>query len=168
MPRRRLLPAAVLALLAAAGCGGTPERNGAVGITVTEDGSPVAVLEICSGSVRELRVAGPNRGEQPNEEHARLSATEPVRASTTVELSDPGPGWQGTPLRPPLDDDLYIVNAADEGSQLSQASATPDELAALGPGTVQYSEHVPGADDPLRSVQVPVAEFRAVACRPRG
>ena len=170
MSRRRLLLAAVLPLLAATGCSSSPDRNGAVGISVSEDGSPVAVLEICSGSVRELHVAGPNRGKEPNEVHAELSAAEPLRTSTTVLLSDPGPAWQGTPLLPPLDDDLYIVAAADaeEDTHLSQASATPAELAALDPGTVQYSEFVFGADDPLQSVQVPLADFRAIACRARG
>ena len=169
MSRRLLLPA-VLSLLAAAGCAGDVDVNGQVGITVTEDGSPVAVVEVCHGSVVTLRVAGPNRGQQPNEVHADLTADQPVLAPTTVTLAEPGPGWQGAPLLPPLDDSLYIVIADDreEDSQLQQADFTAAELAALDPGTVQYSEFVPGADDPLRSVQVPLAEFRAIACRARG
>ena len=170
MPRRRLLLAAVLAVLATAGCGGSVDVNGQVGITVTEDGRPVAVLEICHGSVATLSVAGPNQGQQPNEVHAELTADQPVEASTTVVLAEPGAGWQGTPLLPPLDDSLYIVLADDreEGSQLQQADVTPAELAALDPGTVQYADFVIGADDPLRSVQVPLADFRAIACRARG
>ena len=169
MSRRPLL-SAVLPLLATVGCAGAVDVNGQVGITVTEDGSPVAVVEICHGSVATLSVAGPNRGQQPNEVHADLTADQRVRTSTTVVLAAPGAGWQGTPLLPPLDDSLYIVIADDreEDSQLQQADFTAAELAALDPGTVQYSEFVTGADDPLRSVQVPLAEFRAIACRARG
>jgi hypothetical protein len=168
--RRRLLLAAVLPVLAAAGCGGSVDVNGQVGITVTEDGTPVAVVEICHGSVVTLSVAGPNRGQQPNEVHAELTADQPLQASTTVVLAEPGAGWQGTALLPPLDDSLYIVLADDreEHRQLQQADFTPAELAALDPGTVQYSEFVFGADDPLQSVQVPLADFRAIACRARG
>ena len=169
MSRRLLLPA-VLSLLAAAGCAGDVDVNGQVGITVTEDGSPVAVVEVCHGSVTTLGVAGPNRGQQPNEVHAELTADQPLPASTTVVLAEPGPGWQGTPLLPPLDDSLYIVSADDraEGSQLQQADFTPADLALLDPGTVQYADFVIGADDPLRSVRVPLADFRAIACRARG
>ena len=170
MSRRRLLLAAALPVLATAGCAGTPDVNGQVGITVTEDGRPVAVVELCRGSVATLSVAGPNRGEQPNEVHAELTADQRVRSSTTVVLDAPGTGWQGTPLLAPLDDSLYVVLADDreEDSQLQQADFTVAELATLDPGTVQYSEFVFGADDPLQSVQVPLAEFRAIACRARG
>jgi hypothetical protein len=166
---RRLLLAAVLPLLSTAGCGGTVDINGQVGITVTEDGRPVAVVEICHGSVVTLSVAGPNRGQQPNEVHAELIADQRVQTSTTVELAEPGAGWQGTPLLPPLDDSLYIVIADDreEHRQLQQADFTPAELAALDPDTVQYSVFVFGADDPLQSVQAPLADFHAVACRAR-
>ena len=169
MSRPRLLLATVLPLLATGGCSGTPDINGQVGITVTEDGSPVAVVEVCHGSVATLSVAGPNRGERPNEVHADLTADQQVRASTTVVLARPGAGWQGTPLLPPLDDSLYVVIAADraENSQLQQADVTVAELVALDPGTVQYSEVVLGANDPLQSVQVPLADFHAIACRAR-
>ena len=164
----RLILAAVLPVLALAGCAGTPDVNGAVGITVTADGSPVAVVEICRGSVRELSVAGPNRGEQPNEVHADLTAGAPVRASTTVVLAAPGEDWQGTPLLPPRDDDLYVVVAGDreEDSELTQADVSVAELGALTPDTVQYSVYDP--DRGLRSVQAPLADFHDIACRARG
>ena len=167
--RRRLLLTVLVPLAAAAGCSGTPDINGRVGITVTEDGTPVAVVEVCHGSVRGLTVAGPNRNAQPNELHAELTAVRPVRESTTVVLAAPGDGWQGTPLLPPLDEDLFIVIADDreENSELSQADFTVAELAGLTPGTVQYSEYVPG-DDPLQSVQAPLADFRRTACRAGG
>jgi hypothetical protein len=166
---RLLLLVALLVTTALTACGGDVDINGAVGITVTDDGSPVAVVEICHGSVATLSVAGPNRGKQPNEVHAELTADQRVRASTTVVLADPGAGWQGTPLLAPLDDSLYLVIADDreEDSQLRQGDFTPAELAALDPGTVQYQVFVVGADDPLQSVQVPLADFRAIACRAR-
>ncbi|GAB4079778.1 hypothetical protein GCU67_01665 [Modestobacter muralis] len=165
---RPLVLAAVLPALALAGCAGTPEVNGAVGITVTADGAPVAVVEICRGSVQELGVAGPNRGQQPNEVHADLVAAAPVRASTTVVLAAPGEDWQGTPLRAPLDDDLYVVLAGDheEDSELTQADFRVAELDALTPDTVQYSVY--DDDRGPRSVQAPLADFHDLACRTRG
>jgi hypothetical protein len=159
--------AAVALLPALAGCSSSPDINGAVGITVSPSGDPVAVIELCSGVVDEISVAGPNRGTRPNEVHAELTAQCGLRQPSTVDLYEPGEGWRGDALSPPLDDTLYIVIAASrsENSQLTQTQFTPAELGALTPDTVQYSEYDP--HDGLRSVVGRRADFHRIACSNR-
>ena len=153
-----------LCLVLLAGCAGTPDINGAVGITVAADGTPVAVVEVCSGSIDRITVAGPNRGTEPNEIRADLTSPDDVAAPTQVDLVAPGEQWRGTPLTLPLAGDLHIVIADDRdaNSQLSQVDFTVAQLATLTPETVQYSEY--DVDEGTAQVQAPLADFHAITC----
>lgn len=138
--------------------------NGAAAVTVTADGHPVAVLELCHGAVQAVDVVGPNRGDEPNEVHAALTADRGVRRSTAVDLSNPGGDWRGDPLKLPLDDSLYVVSATTSDSNLRDVIFTPAELGALTPEEVLYSEYDAENDRGSRSVVIPRSEFRAIAC----
>jgi hypothetical protein len=166
MSRRRgaVRCATSLCLVLLPGCAGTPDINGAIGITVAADGTPVAVVEVCHGSVDRITVAGPSRGTEPNEIRAEITSRDDVAAPMQVGLVAPGEQWRGTPLTVPLAGDLHIVIAGDRdaNSQLTQADFTVAQLATLTPETVQYSDY--DVEEGTVQVQAPLADFHAITC----
>jgi len=150
-PRRAAAALALgAAVLTTSGCiGSDTDINGVMGVGVDEGGRPVLVGEVCHGVVVRVDVSGPNRGDQPNEQLADLTAEEPVTGSFTLDPADPGAGWTGRPLALPLGPELHIAYASggeEADSQLGQVTFTAADLAALRPGQV-LSERSDGPVD---------------------
>ncbi|WP_041795554.1 hypothetical protein [Modestobacter italicus] len=144
--------------------GGLAGINGQVGVTVDATGAPVLMLEVCHGSVDTVTVVGPNRGSQPNEVFARLTAPAPVASPTQVALLAPPPGWSGTPTSLPLDTQSFLIASAEgTQSELRQVDFSAADLATLDPETVQYSDYDDAAQD-LVNRRTPRSGFHQVAC----
>lgn len=144
--------------------GGVAGVDGQVGVTVDTSGAPVLLLEVCTGAVDTVSVVGPNRGDRPNEVFAVLHAPGRVDAPTQVALLAPPPGWTGAPASLPLGtQELLIASAEGHQSTSLQVDFTGEDLTALDPGTVQYSEYDAAAED-LVPHRVARAGFHDVAC----
>jgi hypothetical protein len=133
----------VVAPLTLSGC--SPAVKGAVGITVTATGQPVAVLSACSSELSMLYV-GIDRAEQDRMESVlELTRATPLRTEDGVETVDliapPHPWTRITPsaTAPVLDASVeYLIGASNEDSS-SVTSSTPfklERLAELSSDTV--------------------------------
>lgn len=134
--------------------------NGAVGLTLSADGTPILLLQVCRGSVDRVSIVGPNRGNTPNETIAELASPVPITGSAIIDPSAPPSGWTGKPVSLPSQArrQLLLIALVDgHQSQLRQVSFTAADLAALAPGTVLYSVG-------LTNRRVNIAGFRGVAC----
>lgn len=142
--------------------------NGQVGVSVDDDGALVAVLEVCEGSVDTVTVVGPNRGEEPNEVFAELTAPVPLTAPEQVSLLAPSSGWTGAPTSLPVGaEDFLIVSASGWQSELLQVeidAADVAELEAAGPSIVQYSVYDPDNARGSASRRATRAQFHQIAC----
>lgn len=142
--------------------------NGQVGVSVDADGALVAVLEVCAGSVDTVTVVGPNRGEEPNEVFAELTAPAPLTAPEQVSLLAPPSGWTGAPTSLPVGaEDFLIILAGGSQSELLQVeidAADAAELEAAGPSIVQYSVYDPDNARGSASRRVTRTQFHEIAC----
>ena len=152
----------VVAVLAFALTNHYPDINGVTGITVDAQGRPIAVAELCRGSVNEMDLAGPlpqNGGRNPI--YADLK-TSPRDYSFTLDPAAPGSDWTGQQLSLPMTDELHILSFYNgKKSQLLQATFTPQDLAALQIGKVQYDT---GSINHLEHTVVDMTDFHRIAC----
>ena len=167
----------VLAVLTARAVPAGDGFDGQVGVMAGPDGSPVAVLGLCRGSVDSLVVldlesdlaekSWEERGEEA--QAASLDHDGGLDGVVQVDLSDPPPQWGGTALGAPAEGEGELnITATGRGSLLNDTYFTRTEVAALAPGTVTYSVW----DEPNGAYrgndQVPLADFDTVACSGRG
>jgi hypothetical protein len=140
---------------------------GTVAVTVSDGGSPVLVLQLCRGSVDRVTIVGPNRGAQPNEQFAELTAPAPITAPVRLDVKNPPDGWRGGPASLPYEREkslLHIANAWGDQSKLRQVSFTAEELSALDPATVQVTVYDRNSEEALVPLRMPAAELEAWAC----
>lgn len=138
---------------------------GALGLTVTEDGRPVLVVEPCDSSAVMVTLHLSRQGvapEETNPEVARWTA-EPVAAGQTRivldEVADPWAGPDVT-LEP---GEGYIAGGASSVVKqvLSQVAWSEDAVSTFSPGTVYINDADPGSG----AMQgIPEAEFAARVC----
>lgn len=143
--------------------------NGQVGISVDADGALVAVLEVCAGSVDTVTVVGPNRGAEPNEVFAELTAPAPLTTPEQVSLLAPPSEWTGAPASLPVGaENFLIVSAGGWQSELRQVeinAADVAELAAAGPDIVQYSVYDSETAEGSANRRATRSRFHEIACR---
>ena len=132
------------------------------GVTVDARGHPIAVAELCRGSVNEMDIAGPNpQNGQRNRIDADLK-TSSRDYSFILDPAAPGSDWSGQSLSLPITDELHIVSFfTRKKSELQQATFTPQDLAALQPGKVQYDT---GGINQIEHTVVDIADFYRIAC----
>lgn len=152
--RRSATGAAVAAVLAASGLTGCiapdVEIQGAVGLTVDEEGRPVLLVEPCGSAAVQVSLAGTREGldaAETNRQEGTWTATSPSTELTELTLHRPAPTWQGpdfTP-RPGLG---YIAEAGTttRDGVITQVSFHTDDLPGLEPGTV-YVGPDPATDE---------------------
>ncbi|MFI8186413.1 hypothetical protein OG539_14705 [Actinacidiphila glaucinigra] len=162
----------VLAVLGAAGlgllsgCGAA--TTGVMGISVTEDGKPLAVMLVCDGRVESVTLHDADRGPSRKNRLAAWSRGRPATGFSVWSLESGGRGWSVektmAPLEPGRTYTLYGWTG-DPASTTSGVDFTAAQLAGLRPGQVRWfkGEEMPGTDrDGFATVGV--AEFRADAC----
>lgn len=124
------------------GCGNliTTDVIGATGITVDDQGNPVALIEVCTGTIDHLDVAGTREGladDEPNPSFGEWAAADPQQGPIEVNLITGTPGWTGPKLV--LESGHgYIVegNSSTADVVASQTVFTVGSLAKLKPGQV--------------------------------
>ncbi|TKV61011.1 cell division protein CrgA [Nakamurella flava] len=135
-------------------------RIGRMGVTVTTQGEPILVMMVCRGSIDRVRVVGPNRTPQFNEELATYTSVDPVSGYQELNLLDPSVGWQtGSPLtQSTLDGQMLVIaSARSDKAVLTDVSFSSEDLRSLTPGLVQSASG-------QWAQRRPVDEFRAAAC----
>ncbi len=154
------------AILTLSGCGNliTTEIIGGTGLTVSQDGDPVAVIAVCSDYVDEVGVVLGRDGLADDEQNIPVgtwTATEPQSGLVQVNLLNPGPQWQA-PTDVVFEDDLlYIVGSypADKDMSAGQAALTGAQMADLEPGTVYVNDL-----DVDRLTTTPISQFLTETC----
>ena len=139
-----------------------PDINGRTGITVDAQGHPIVVAEICHGTVKRVRIYGPNPGAGKHDPVDADLSTAPQKTSFTLDPSSPGSAWDGQPLNLPVADEMHsvILNTGNK-SQLQEVTFTPQDLAALRPGTVQFDTYTRYE---VGHSTVNIADFHRLAC----
>ncbi|MFB7290518.1 hypothetical protein [Actinacidiphila glaucinigra] len=162
----------VLAVLGTAGlgllsgCG--PAITGVMGITVTEDGKPLAVMLVCDGQVERVTLHDADRGPSRKSRLAAWNRGRPATGFSVWSLESGGRGWSVDKPMPPLEPGRgYTLHGwtGDPESTTSGVDFTAAQLAGLRPGQVRWfrGEGMPGADRGGFAT-AGVGEFRAEAC----
>ncbi|WP_406264241.1 hypothetical protein OH779_14000 [Actinacidiphila glaucinigra] len=162
----------VLAVLGAAGlgllsgCGAA--ITGVMGITVAEDGKPLAVMLVCEGRIESVTLHDADRGPSRKSRLAAWNRGRPATGFSVWSLESGGRGWSvGKPM-PPLEPGrthtLYGWTD-DPASATSGVDFTAGQLADLRPGQVRWfkGEEMPGADREGFATGS-VEEFRSEGC----
>jgi hypothetical protein len=157
--------AGAVALASLTGC--TVPVAGVAGITVTEDGRAVGVLMVCHDHIDGAGLYVDHSDD--TEWVATWSRTPPATGFVTWPLATGGGAWTvDDPMPAALEPGrTYTLYGWTDDSSWSTAdvSFTPALLAGLEPGQVRYyAGEVRGADRD-GYLTVPVARFRAEACR---
>ncbi|GLY29371.1 hypothetical protein [Kineosporia sp. NBRC 101731] len=135
-----------------------------MGVSVDEDGAPVAVIALCEGNVNGLLLYL-DEDEDDFVKLAQLDATTPVKGSAEVPLASPGSEWTVRhPFEGVLEDATYDLGGWSENQDWSiRASFSQETLNGLKPGQVWWEKY-----DPEREVEVEMvdetAHFREHAC----
>ncbi len=162
MKRTGLTLAALTLLLA--GCGNviTTDVIGSTGVVVDGQGNPVVLIEVCTGTIDNIDLAGTREGladDEPNPSFGAWKAADPQKGSIEVNLVTGTPGWDGPKLVMESGHG-YIVegNSSTADVVASQAAFTAADLAGL------KADQVIVRDNEV----VTMAEFTSSACKDPG
>lgn len=158
--------ALALSGLATAMLGGceTVEFGGATGVTVSEGGTPVAVLAVCKGQIDALTLYS-GEGEK-TVTRGDWSREGPITGLVTIDLASPPDGWVTIhPLDKVEPKVTYVLfgGTHDNRWATAHASFTTDKLEQLRPGEVLSQTYDEGAGAKRNNVDS-LDDFRDRAC----
>ena len=173
---RRLAPSAalgvvlVLAVIVGRALPAGDGFNGQVGVMAGPDGSPVAVLGLCQGTVDSLVIEDlvAEQAWQEGDDYAPAASLEHdggLGGVVQVDLTDPPAQWSGAALGEPASgEDELNITATGRQSLLNDTYFTRAEIQALEPGMVVYSVWEQPDGPYTGNEQVPLADFADLAC----
>lgn len=175
-PAAALIAALVVAVLAGRAIAAVPGVsagdgfNGQVGVMSGPDGTPVAVLGLCQGTVDALLVQDVANEQlleegDPYSPAAELEHDGALDGIVQVDLTQPPTGWSGSALGDAAsgEEDLRI-SATGHQSVLNDTFFTRAEIQDLAPGMVTYSVWEQSDGPYSGNEQVPLADFADIAC----
>lgn len=138
---------------------------GAVGLTVTESGEPVLVIEPCDGEAARVTLSHSREGLAPNEENeylVRWTASPAQAERSELVIHDVQAPWRGPSFTMEAGRG-YVADGAGTGKKdvLTQVAFRADDLAGFDPGTVYINDVDP---DSTSMLALSAAEFSQWAC----
>lgn len=159
--------AASLAVTVSTGC--SVPVDAVAGISVSDDGHLLGVMMVCGHRIDGATVYVDSEDVDKQRAVGSWTAARPLTAGlATWNLQAPSPGWATTRALTPLaPKSTYLLYGWTKDNSWSSRSVSFDltDLDRLSPGTVRYDDI--SADGDESPITVPLAEFKATACKDR-
>ncbi|WKX07482.1 hypothetical protein [Streptomyces sp. NL15-2K] len=159
--------AAGLAVTSSTGC--TVPVDAVAGISVSDDGHLLGVMRVCGHRIDGATVYVDSENVNSQRTVGSWTADRPLTAGlATWTLQSPSPGWAVsrslTRLTPKT---TYVLYGWTKDNSWSSRSVSFDltDLGRISPGTVRYDDISANGDE--SPITVPLAEFKATACKDR-
>ncbi|MEU0720517.1 hypothetical protein ABZ498_25460 [Streptomyces lavendulocolor] len=166
---RRVIGIIVAGLAVTASTGFSVPVDAVAGISVSDDGHLLGVMMVCGHQIDGATVYVDSEDVNKQKTVGSWTADRPLTAGlATWNLQAPSPGWAVdrslTRLTPKT---TYILYGGTKDNSWSSRSVSFDltYLDQLSPGTVRYDDI--SADGEESAITVPLAEFKAMACKDR-